>query len=154
MAKPLAQVTDVEALDAHEGTCARLLITVPSAWTGATLSIAAPRRMTCGRCDGGGCDSCARSGALQAPDERQLRLTLPALTDQGALIRIPAPFADPSIEQLIVEVTIGDAASSGVSRISAASRALAVPSPTQPPALVIALALVLVIALGVLIAMR
>ena len=154
MAKPLAQVTDVDALDAHDGTCARVTITVPSAWAGATLAIVVPRRMSCERCGGGGCDSCDRSGALRAPDEaRELRLTLPCPVGDGALIRVPAPFADPSIEQLIVELKIGEL-SAGVSRISPPTRALAVVSPSRPPPLVIALALVLVIALGVLITLR
>lgn len=147
MAKPLAQVTDVEALDAHEGTCASLAITVPAGWVGATVEVTVPRLLACFRCGGGGCDRCGRSGALRAPDER-LTLSLPREL-RASCIRLPAPFADGAIEQLMVEVRVDVSPSAGVRRID--RPAMLAPAATGPhPAVAIGLVLLLAAILGVL----
>lgn len=158
MAKQLAKVADIAALDAHEGACARLKITVPSAWHGATLAIEAPKRLTCHRCDGGGCDSCARSGAFTCPAEpaeRRFEMTLPQALKPVSRIRVPAPFDAGAIGQLIVEVRVGDEPSRGVSRLLT-PKAIGPYSATRPPAIptpVVVLALVLLVLLGVLFTM-
>ncbi len=159
MAKPLARVTDVDALDAHQGTCARLKITVPADWARATVELSVPRLLSCDRCGGGGCDRCARSGALSAPNDahqRRLRLTLPAQVDRTSLIRLPVPFEDPHIEQLIVEVHIGPEPSDGVRRLRVApAAALATSSHSaSPPALMVALVIMALLVLGVLLTQR
>lgn len=156
MAK-LARVTDVAALDADSGPIARLQIAVPAEWfvASATLVIDAPRLLACERCAGGGCDGCGRSGALRAPDPvalRQLDLTLPRGCEEGTLVRVPRPFDDCAIEQLIVEVRFASVPSRGVRRIESA---IAPPrqAAAMKPALAIALALALLVVVGVLVSL-
>lgn len=159
MAKQLARVTDIAALDAHEGPIARLRIAVPAEWfvASATLIIDAPRMLACERCSGGGCDGCGRSGALRAPDPlalRQLDLTLPSGCEEGTLVRVPRPFDDCVIEQLIVEVRFAAAPTRGVRRV--ATTALAGPAQresTMRQTLALALVVALLVVIGVLIAM-
>ena len=157
MAKELGRVTDVAALDAPRGPVARLSISVPVAWTSdrTTLTVDAPRLFTCERCQGGGCDSCDRSGALRGPeDERQIDLTLPAGVGAGTLVRIPRPFDDSPIEQLIVEVRLAPTASKGVRRVvsrTIATRPEHSPLPSALPLILFTLVLIIAIALLVVI---
>lgn len=121
MAEQLAKVVDKDALDSSEGAQGRLKITVPAAWLadGAELSVAAPKLVSCARCDGGGCDSCGRSGALSGPRKpelRNLRLTLPS-SDSAVLLRLVRPFEQGEIDQLLVQVRTGEEPSKGVSRV-------------------------------------
>ncbi|HHH29354.1 MAG TPA: hypothetical protein ENK57_13555 [Polyangiaceae bacterium] len=124
MAEQLAKVVDKEALDSSEGAQGRLKITVPAAWLadGAELSVAAPKLVSCARCDGGGCDSCGRSGALSGPREpelRNLRLALPS-SDRAVVLRLVKPFEQGEIDQLLVQVKTGEEPSKGVSRVGPA----------------------------------
>lgn len=151
MAKPLAQVTDVQALDALDGTAARVSIRVPATWGGVTVEVSIPRMLTCDRCDGGGCDSCARSGALRAPkdgDVRRITMTLPT-TIAPTKIRLPTPFEDPCIEQLFVEIRPGELSDS-VRRLSperALAAPAAAPSPSMLPVMLCVAALIVIGAL-------
>lgn len=119
----LGRVTDPEALARDEGPRARHAIVVPAAWAsaGAELSVTVPRRLACARCEGGGCDACARAGALRLPDdegERTIRVHLPAGSAAGAVLRIVRPFGEASaVTQLLLAIEPGDAPSAGVARV-------------------------------------
>ncbi len=120
----LGRVLDPGALDACEGARARLSIEVPAAWLtqGAELVINAPARLACARCDGGGCDACARSGVLRVPvdaRDRTLRVTHPAASEpRGIALRIPDPFGpEHEIAQLLLEVRAAAHPSASVTRI-------------------------------------
>ncbi|WP_437276201.1 hypothetical protein WME90_33825 [Sorangium sp. So ce375] len=120
----LAQLIDREGLDASDGSRGRLALAVPAAWAldGADIEIAVPARITCARCDGGGCDSCARSGAHRAPTElaaRTLRLRLPPDLAGGVTLRLVRPFGEHApLDQLLVELREDSAASPGVRRMT------------------------------------
>jgi hypothetical protein len=154
----LGQVVDREGLAACRGALGRLRIAVPAAWSdeGAEIEIAAPGRVACARCDGGGCDGCGRSGAHRIPGEpgaRTLRLRLPGSVDPGAavVLRVARPFDEaPSLEQLLVEVTAGAEPSPGVTRVPPAvdSPAGARPLRAVTVATVIAAVLALLAALA------
>ena len=132
----LGRVLDPKALDASAGPRARLRVQVPAAWLaeGADLVVTAPARLACARCEGGGCDSCARSGALRAPESagaRVVRTRVP-VSDRAIAVRIPRPFgADHAIEQLLLEVALGASPSAGVARME--HRVVRV-DPDDPPA--------------------
>jgi hypothetical protein len=120
----LGRVADPRALDACDRGRARLRVEVPASWlaAGAALEIAAPLRLACARCDGGGCDGCARSGVLRAPEDAAGRTVVASVPAQrgaeGVALRIPEPFgpAHP-IAQLLLEVRAAEAASPGVRRL-------------------------------------
>jgi hypothetical protein len=128
----LGRVLDTNALDACAGPQARLRIDVPSTWLdeGAALVVTAPARLACARCDGGGCDGCAKSGALRAPAEperRVIRATLGgARTDsrRPITLRIAHPFGvEHGIAQLLLEVRGASATSDCVARLDPATPA-------------------------------
>jgi hypothetical protein len=133
----LAQVVDPQALHGSAGARGRLRIAVPPTWgPGDELSIVAPPRVVCARCDGGGCDGCNRSGALRTPDDpsaRELRVQLPPLGESGAAVRLVRPFGDAcELEQLIVELSPAPAGAeppAGVTRHARPAAPLAVTSP-------------------------
>ncbi|AUX25289.1 hypothetical protein SOCEGT47_058330 [Sorangium cellulosum] len=119
----LGQLIDRGALDASGGSQGRLSLAVPAAWArdGAGIEISVPARICCARCDGGGCDSCDRSGAHRAPAEsaaRTLRLSLPADLTGCVTVRLVRPFGEHApLEQLLVELRADTAASPGVLRV-------------------------------------
>jgi hypothetical protein len=120
--RALGKVVDTQSLDESDGPAARLEIDIPRHWLdeGGELEIAAPRRLTCARCDGGGCDACERSGALNAPDDadrRKIAIHLPQKLSGTTEIRVADPFVDNAIEQLMVRLSPGSAASEGVRRV-------------------------------------
>ena len=121
--RSLGRVLDPSVLDACPGPRARLSVEVSAAWLseGADLVVTAPARLVCARCDGGGCDACARTGALRAPEgagDRVVRATL-APTPRAVALRIPHPFgADHAIDQLLLELRPGAAPSAGVERVA------------------------------------
>jgi hypothetical protein len=116
----LGRVLDPEALDTADGPRARLVLQVPEAWARAPdgVEITIPKRFPCARCDGGGCDACGRSGALRVPDELvggALRVPLPRRPSAAMLVRLTEPFGEGvGIDQLLVEVRLGDPATPGV----------------------------------------
>jgi hypothetical protein len=109
----LARLLDPEALDEHEGSIGRFAIEVPSAWRGRTVRIVAPRRVTCSRCAGGGCDSCSKSGAFRiegSEDERTFDVVLPE--SESALLRILHPLGQKGpIDMLLLETRQAERAS-------------------------------------------
>jgi hypothetical protein len=145
MGPELGRVADPEALAADRGPCARLAVVVPAAWSegGQAIEVVAPKRLTCARCDGGGCDGCGRSGALRAPDDdraRALRVTLPKGTRGAIVVRIARPFGEDSpIAQLLLEVRPGPEPSPNVTSLAG--------HPRVPGRLVIALAVALLVAM-------
>lgn len=131
----LGRVTDPDALD----TCARaraiVRVDVLAAWlsAGADLEITVPARLACARCEGGGCDGCARSGVVRAPTDagaRVVRAHVPARFDGATIaLRLPDPFGeDHPIGQLRVELRAAPIPSAMV-------RVVTAPAPTAPPAL-------------------
>ena len=116
----LGRVLDPTELDRSEGRRGRLEITVPGEWLagGAEIELVVPKRIPCARCDGGGCESCDRSGALRLADEpgrRTLRARLPSGSREAFALRITNPFGvSADIAQLIVELRSGVAATPGV----------------------------------------
>jgi hypothetical protein len=123
----LAQVVDPASLDTAAGARARLRVVVLEAWAReqADIEIAAPARLACARCDGGGCDGCARSGAHRAPAhlaDRTLQVRLPDRMGDGVALRLIRPFGDASpLDQLLVEIVTGAAPSPGVTRLPPAA---------------------------------
>ena len=122
----LARVTDPRTLDVQDGSRASLSVSVPSQWfeEGASIELTVPKRLTCARCDGGGCDGCERSGALRAPaDEAQRRVivNLPPQSSGNLRIRIVDPF-EGGIAQLLLDVRAGELVP-WVKRIEAAPQA-------------------------------
>ncbi|AKT42582.1 hypothetical protein [Chondromyces crocatus] len=119
----LGQLLDPSALDRAEGARGRLRLVVPAQWDGepTELEITAPLRITCARCDGGGCDACGRSGALKTPDDpadRILRVQLPAQLGGGVVLRLVRPFGDTwPIEQLLLELVPGATPSRDIVRL-------------------------------------
>jgi len=122
----LAQVVDPEALDACDGARAKLSLDVDRSWMtqGASLQIAAPKRLPCARCDGGGCDGCERSGVLRGPDdprERALRVELPPYqpSETVVVLRLTRPFRDhDAIAQLHLHLSPSDAPDARIKRLS------------------------------------
>ncbi len=155
----LGRVLDPSALDACAGARARLRVEVPASWLaeGAVLRVTAPARLACARCDGGGCDACARSGALRAPTVAAERTLFASLSPghEGALtLRIPRPFGpDHDIQQLLLDVSVAEASSSCVVRVGPAPGAAALAtaartaSPVPWPILVVAVIVTIGLAL-------
>lgn len=135
----LGKVADPAALDSCARARAHLRVDVLAAWLteGAELELTVPARLACARCDGGGCDGCARSGALRAPEEaaaRVLRARVPPRADGANVtlaLRLPDPFGEHhAIGQLLVELRAAPSASAMV-------RIVPAPAPAAPPKLAI-----------------
>lgn len=130
----LGRVLDPSALDSAPGARAHLRIDIPSEWfhEGAELEVRAPVRLACARCEGGGCDACARSGVLRGPSDqgaRIVRAVVPAGSTGAMVLRIPQPFGPASaIDQLLLEVHAAAAPSAGIVRVARAQAA----SPSTP----------------------
>lgn len=73
----LARVTN--DLDEPRGPDVLHHVEVPMEWIGegASISIALPRLLPCARCEGGGCDVCARKGAFEISAEAPVVVSLP-----------------------------------------------------------------------------
>ncbi len=116
---------------------------MPRAWleTGEVVEFELPRNLSCAACDGGGCDSCERSGAitLRGRDElpEVLSVTLPMRKPEpnsetrGVVIRIPEQGGlPPEVGEplprgfLLLRVEPAEAADPGVLRVV----------PPEPPA--------------------
>jgi len=103
---------------------------------GASIQFQLPRNLTCAACDGGGCDSCGRSGAISLRDRgapaELLTVTLPrceGASTPGVVLRIPEQGGvaeqKPLLPRgmLLLSVTGSERPDAGVSRIHS----------TQPP---------------------
>jgi hypothetical protein len=125
-------------LDQPRGPDVAHRVRVPSSWLddGATIELALPRNLACASCEGGGCDACARAGAvtLRGRDEPAeiVRVTLPKRGDsaeltasgRGVVLRIPERGGvsrhDGSVRGLLMlSVLTGDQADPGLVRIDA-----------------------------------
>jgi len=131
MGVALSRILDPDVLDACDKPRGRLVIEVPEGWAGAEIEIILPVRVSCARCDGGGCDGCARRGGHRIPDDpsaRRLAVRLPDALEGGVVLRILRPYDDDGvgIAQLLLEARTAEDASASVTL-------LALPSP-EPPA--------------------
>lgn len=120
----LGRVFDRAALDTDEGPRAKARISVPPAWCDDTVlvEVTLPRTLPCARCEGGGCDSCGRSGALRGPKneaDRRVRVRLPQNLGDGVAMRIADPFGKGgAVAQLWIEVRPSDEPSREVRRLT------------------------------------
>ncbi len=131
----LARVTP-RTLDVPRGVDVVHRIRVPRAWLecGAALELTLPRHLTCAACEGGGCDSCQRAGAITLRERDELAeivcMTLPARGKEpdgiarGVVIRIPEQGGfPPASEQLLprglllLRVDPAETADAGVARV-------------------------------------
>jgi len=122
MGEELGRVLDPSALDACDKPRGRLAIEVPAAWAGAEIDVAIPSRVACARCDGGGCDGCARRGGHRIDGDqgaRTIRVRLPETLESSVVIRLVRPLGPiaeggSGVEQLWLEARLGAGASAGV----------------------------------------
>lgn len=123
---PLGRVLDPEELDRAAGPRGRLAIDVVDEWlaAGATVEIIVPSRLTCARCEGGGCDECGRGGAIRVTGDepaRTLRLALPGTGPAPSQVRLVRPLGDDAgVDQLLIELRPASAASAFCRRIALA----------------------------------
>lgn len=91
----LARVT--EDLDQPRGPDVMHTVEVPSVWftEEASIEVRLPRLLTCARCEGGGCDVCARRGAFEhgaSGTPGEVAVTLPLQEpDKAAPVRLRLP---------------------------------------------------------------
>jgi hypothetical protein len=94
LGRPLARVLHEDELLGPRGPDGKLTIEVPSAWLADErwIELDLPRTLVCARCDGGGCDGCGRSGAVDTRGRKELgeivEVKLPA-SERGAVLRLP-----------------------------------------------------------------
>ncbi len=131
----LARVT-TRTLDHPRGPDVVHRIRVPQAWleSGEVVEFELPRNLSCAACDGGGCDSCERSGAITLRDRHELpellQVTLPARKSEangearGVVIRIPEQGGLPPEHGevlprgfLLLRVELAETADPGVTRV-------------------------------------
>ena len=156
MSTPLARVLDPAALDVLDGRSACVDIVVPDGWVadGSQVEFTLPLRVTCARCDGGGCDSCDRSGAFrlsEASADRCVTLVVPPKVPSK--LRLAEPLADGTLALLQVGVRAGPEPSRGLKRIAPRRRRAAVTQPASSvapiPWLLIAAGVILALLLAV-----
>lgn len=138
--------------EAPRGPDAKHHLRVKQQWLeeGAAIQFQVPRNLTCAACDGGGCDTCGRSGAisLRARGEPAEVLTVtlprrdPTSGNAGVVLRIPEQGGfvqqGPPLPRgmLLLSVSAGERADAGVSRIRATlPPPQVVGTPSQPPLL-------------------
>lgn len=162
MAQALGRVVDSSALDACAEPRGRHAIEIPVAWVGAEILVEIPARISCARCDGGGCDGCNRRGGHRIEgdeQDRSVRVKLPHAMDGTVVLRLVRPFGDEdaSIAQLHLEARVGSEASTGVILCALARSDVSAPhapmaatlAPSRRVGLVVAAAFVL----GILVAL-
>jgi len=95
MAEVLGRVVASD-LGGPRGPDATHRVRVPRAWlkTGAVVELDLPRHLVCAACDGGGCDTCDRSGGVTLRERGSpadvLELALPrAHCEEAFVIRLP-----------------------------------------------------------------
>lgn len=153
MSEPLARIS--LCVDGPRGPDVLCEIAVPAEWfaQGRRLQIDLPGRLTCASCDGGGCDTCGRSGALEVPKpETPLELTLPISAGEVGRfrVRIPGLGADSGDDavprgHLMLSVRAGEPVSRGVSALASESLASRPVKPTTAdPAFVLRILLMVV----------
>ena len=109
---------------------------MPRAWleSGEVVEFEVPRNLSCATCDGGGCDSCERSGAITLRGRNELpeilSVCLPARKPEpngearGVVIRIPEqgglpPESSAALPRglLLLRVELAEVADPGVTRV-------------------------------------
>lgn len=147
MSKVLARV--VPASDRPRGPDAVLELPVPEDWlsAGATVEIELPRNLVCAVCEGGGCDTCGRSGAVtlrgRGEPAELVEVTLPrpdapSTAGRGIVLRVSErgglPPADAELPRgnLLLSVRVGEPRQ-GVARVR---RTIAPPAAERPGSLV------------------
>ena len=103
----LARLLDPAEVDAIDGPHGKMSIELSEARLGETVEIVVPARLACARCEGGGCDSCGRSGAIRLEldeDDRKTQFGLPDAAPSGVRVRLLRPVA--GLELLTVEVRL------------------------------------------------
>lgn len=94
MAEVLGRVVAGD-LERPRGPDANHRVRVARTWLerGAVIELELPRNLVCATCDGGGCDSCERSGAVTLRGRGEpadlLRVTLPGEQSEAFVIRLP-----------------------------------------------------------------
>jgi hypothetical protein len=137
----LARLLDRAELDAATGPHGRMSIEL-TAQPGEEVSITVPARLVCARCDGGGCDTCHRSGALRLEAPQTLQFVLPNEAAESFRVRLMRPVE--GLEQLTVEVRL----KKSTALVRAHGSALAVrPSGVEPKSIVIGIALAIAAAI-------
>jgi hypothetical protein len=100
-----------------------MAVEVPLAWgqPGAELEIDVPARVTCARCDGGGCDACDRTGALrlfEGETAPTLRLRFSSAIGDGVVVRVDDPIGDRDrLDQMLVTIRPARAPSPNCRRV-------------------------------------
>jgi hypothetical protein len=153
-------------------------IRVPQAWleAGEVVEFELPRNLSCAACEGGGCDSCERSGAITLRGRQELpeflQVTLPVRLPEangearGVVIRIPEQGGLPPEHGgvvprglLLLRVELAETADPGVTRVvqpeppeSHERLSLRIPQPSRKQLRLIAvgLTIVILIALAIL----
>jgi hypothetical protein len=146
-------------------------IRVPQTWleSGEVVEFELPRNLSCAACDGGGCDSCERSGAITLRGRHELpellQVTLPALKleangeARGVVIRIPEQGGLPPEHGevlprglLLLRVEVAETADPGVTRVaqpeppaSHERLSLRIPQPSRKQLRLIAIAVAIVL---------
>lgn len=152
VARALARVVDTSP---DTGSCGVADIVVPADWlaepTRVALTLA--KRIKCGRCHGGGCDGCGRSGAIRLADEadeRELELALPGRAPCEVRLRDPFGAGHPRV--LLLRIQPGDEHSAGLRRLRASPSAGGDAGDQPLPTWLIPVVIVLVaVVLGVLV---
>ena len=110
MASELARLLDPSELDALTGTHGKMTTTLSASQLGEPVEIVVPTRLVCARCDGGGCDSCGRSGAIRlelSEAERTTHVVLPRDAHEVVRVRLVRPLGEAAgLEQLTLEVRV------------------------------------------------
>lgn len=154
----LARLLDPEALDRAEGPRGKMTVVVRPEWlaAGGAMELLVPGRLVCGRCDGGGCDGCSRSGAIRpSTGSGRVQVGLPKGGRAPLVVRLVRPFGpNADLEQLAVEVRVGDEPTPGCRWIASEGRG-ALPGGGGLGAVVaMAVALALALATAALLASR
>lgn len=131
MPQPLGRVLSDADLEGPRGPDVRHDVTVPASWLheGAQITLELPRLLACAACQGGGCDKCGRSGAVElrarGAEAERVELELPE-SEQAVLIRLPRRGGRGGEGEerghLLLTVSPGERASDGVRQGAAPSR--------------------------------
>lgn len=125
MRNELGRVLDPQQVSASAGPIAKINVAMPAAWAGSLIQLDVPLLLSCGACDGGGCDRCNRSGAVRRSEPSSLvQLTLPAVLGEGVRVRLVRPFDSEELEILLVDVVPCETPSPCCQQVRNAERAL------------------------------
>lgn len=141
----LARILDPSELDAVDGPHGKMSLVLSASELGAPIAVVVPSRLVCGRCDGGGCDGCGRSGAVRLELDEEQRTTHVALPKDArdVRVRLVRPLGDDAgLAQLTLEVRVKPETALARRR----SEAMIARSPTSAPGRSVLVALALALA--------